>query len=456
MEATTSAGPAAPADPFRLDDSHESAIKLRLSIMMFLQYAIWGAWLPLFFAFLTGHRGLTGAQAGLLFSIGATGALLAPFIAGQIADRWFNTEKFLAISHLIGAVLVWKLATVDTWPGLISYSLLYSLVYAPTLALTNSLAFHHLTDRDRDFGKVRVWGTIGWIVVGIGFAQYLLYRHTPAGASEELIKVTQLAGIADSLRLSAILGVVMAIYCLTLPKTPPQRGKQNFAAAEALKEVMAGSLKTLFLVAFFVGCIHQFYFVLTAPFLQSVVKLSTESGVGMWLNRIFGAGGGGLMTIGQISEIVVLAIIPFFATRYSRKALLTVGLLAYIVRFAVFAFLPVPVAVVPALALHGLCFGCFIFVAFMIVDEETSKDVRASAQGLFNLVIVGLGTIIGNLFAGQVAAVAALPEGGFNFRTLFAIPMAVGIVCLLLLLALYPRKLPATAKGLEQQPEVAA
>src|SRR5687768_12104822 len=109
MEATTSAGPAAPANPFRLDDSHESAIKLRLSIMMFLQYAIWGAWLPLFFAFLTGHRGLTGAQAGLLFSIGATGALLAPFIAGQIADRWFNTEKFLAISHLIGAVLVWKL-----------------------------------------------------------------------------------------------------------------------------------------------------------------------------------------------------------------------------------------------------------------------------------------------------------------------------------------------------------
>src|SRR4029453_6792986 len=149
----------------------------------------------------------------------------------------------------------------------------------------------------------------------------------------------------------------------------------------------------LFLVSFFVGCVHQFYFVLTAPFLQSTVNMSTESGVGMWLNRIFGAGGGGLMTIGQISELVVLAIIPFFAKRYSRKALLTVGLLAYIVRFAVFAFLPVPAAIIPALALHGLCFGGFIFVAFMIVDEETSKDVRASAQGLFNLVIVGLGTI---------------------------------------------------------------
>jgi nucleoside transporter len=423
--------------------------------MMFLQYAIWGAWLPLFYSFLTGHRGLTGTQAGLLFSIGATGALLAPFIAGQIADRWFNTEKFLALSHLLGAILVWRLATVDTWPGLIAYSLLYSLLYAPTLALTNSLAFHHLVDRDRDFGKVRVWGTIGWIVVGIGFAQYLLYRHTPAGASPDVVRAAQVAGIADSLRLSAILGLGMAIYCLTLPKTPPQRGKKNFAAAEALKEVMGGSLKTLFLVSFFVGCIHQFYFVLTAPFLQSTINMSTEQGVGMWINRIFGAGGGGLMTIGQISELVVLAFIPIFAKRYSRKALLTVGLLAYVTRFAVFAFLPVPAAIIPALALHGLCFGCFIFVAFMIVDEETSGDVRASAQGLFNLVIVGLGTIIGNLFAGYVGKIATRPDGT-DFRVLFSIPMAVGIGCLILLLLFYPRKLPATAKGLEHQPDAAA
>src|SRR2546421_10951424 len=129
----------------------EPGIKFKLSVMMFLQYGIWGAWLPLFFAYLTGHLGLPAAKAGLLFSIGAIGALLAPFIAGQIADRWFNTEKFLAISHLLGAVLVWQLASVTTWSQLAIYGLLYSLVYAPTLALTNSLAFHHLRDRDREF-----------------------------------------------------------------------------------------------------------------------------------------------------------------------------------------------------------------------------------------------------------------------------------------------------------------
>jgi nucleoside transporter len=416
-------------------------IRVKLSIMMFLQYAIWGAWLPLFFAFLTGHRHLSNEQAGMLFSIGATGALLAPFIAGQIADRWFNTEHFLAISHLVGAVLVWKLAVVDSYSQLIVYSLLYSLIYAPTLALTNSLAFHHLVDRDREFGKVRVWGTVGWIVAGIAVAQWLLYRYTPAGADAATRKAEQLAGMADSLRLSAVLGVVMGIYCLLLPKTPPRRDKQNFAAAEALREIMANrALLVLFVVSFFIACIHQFYFVLTAPFLQTKIQLSSDSGVGMWINRIFGVGGGGLMTIGQISELVVLAMMPFIVQRVQKKIILLVGLLAYVLRFAVFAYLPTPATVIPALALHGVCFGCFFFIAFMIVDELTSKDVRASAQGLFNLVIVGLGVVFGNLFAGKVAAVATLPDGGTDFTKMFSIPMWVGLASLIVLAIAYPKK----------------
>jgi nucleoside transporter len=418
-----------------------TAVKVKLSIMMFLQYAIWGAWLPLFFAFLTGHRHLTGEQAGMLFSVGATGALLAPFIAGQIADRWFNTEHFLAISHLIGAVLVWKLAEVETYSGLLVYSVLYSIIYAPTLALTNSLAFHHLVDRDREFGKVRIWGTVGWIVVGIAVAQWLLYAHTPAGADAAAQKDAQLAGMADSLKLSAILGVIMGLYCIMLPKTPPRRDKQNFAAAEALSEIMSNrGLLVLFVVSFFVACIHQFYFVLTAPFLQNKIQLSSETGVGMWINRIFGVGGGGLMTIGQISELVVLAVMPFVVQRVSKKIILLVGLVAYVLRFAVFAFAPTPAAVIPALALHGVCFGCFFFIAFMIVDEMTSKDVRASAQGLFNLVIVGLGVVFGNLFAGKVAAVATLPDGGTDFTKMFSIPMWVGLGCLIALALGYPRK----------------
>src|SRR5689334_6111079 len=301
----------------------EPGIKFKLSIMMFLQYGIWGAWLPLFFAYLTGHLGLPAAKAGLLFSIGAIGALLAPFIAGQIADRWFNTEKFLAISHILGAVLVWQLAKVTKWNELVAYSLLYSVIYAPTLALTNSLAFHHLPDRDRDFGKVRVWGTIGWIVVGIGVAQWLLYKHSQ-GTTPQEVRASQLAGMADALRASAVLGVMMGIYCLVLPKTPPSTGKQPFAAAEAMKEVLRQPLLVLFIVSFFVACIHQFYFVMTAPFL---ISLNIQTPM---INRVFGVGGGGLMTIGQMSEMVVLAIMPFVIKQLNRKAILLIGLGAYV------------------------------------------------------------------------------------------------------------------------------
>ena len=415
------------------------ALNARLSAMMFLQYAIWGAWLPLFWSFLTEHRGFSGQATGNLFSIGAVGALFAPFIAGQIADRWFNTERFLAFSHIAGGVLVWQLASVTTYSGFILFGLLYSLIYAPTLPLTNSLAFHHLPDRDRDFGKVRVWGTVGWIAVGIGIGQWLLHRHTPAGIEGAAARAAHVAGMADSFRLSAILGIVQGLYCLSLPATPPQPGRRKFAPLAALGEIKRMPLVALFLISFPVACVHQFYFVHTAGFLGKL-----DHPLAAKINTVFGVGGGGLMTIGQMAEIVVLAFMPVVARRVGRKGLLAVGLLAYIGRFAVFAFAPTPALVLPALALHGLVFGCFFFVCFMVVDENTSRDVRASAQGLFNLVIVGLGTIVGNFFSGWVYDTAT-KDKVTDFRLLFSIPMGVVVACLVLFFLIYPSKKPQEA-----------
>lgn len=415
---------------------------VRLSVMMFLQYAIWGSWLPIFWAFLTEHRHLEPAQAGNLFAIGAIGALAGPFIAGQIADRYFNTERFLALSHLIGAVLVWQLARLETYGTLLVFALLYSLIYAPTLPLTNSLAFHHLPDRDRDFGKVRVWGTIGWIAVGIGVGQWLLHRHTPGPATLGeaalgAVRQAQVAGMADAFRLSAILGALLGVYCLTLPNTPPQPGRQKFAPFEALGEIRSSrALIVLFALSFPVACVHQFYFVHTAGFLGTLNVGGDLEGI---INNVFGVGGGGLMTLGQMAEIAVLAVMPLAAKRLSRKTVLAVGLVAYTLRFAVFAYVPRPIAVLPALALHGLCFGCVFFVAFMIVDEETSADVRASAQNLYNFVIIGLGVIVGNLFAGQVAQVAK-SASGTDYALLFSIPMWIAAACLVSLLLFYPKR----------------
>ena len=431
------------ASSVTLSDAPPMGAKLgsQLSIMMFLQYAIWGAWLPLLWPFLSGHRNFPGNEIGHMFAIGAVGAIIAPFVAGQIADRFFATEKFLGISHIIGGVLIWNLSSLDGYWPFLAFSFAYSVVYSPTLSLTNSLAFHHLPDRDRDFGRVRMWGTIGWIAVGIGIGQWLLHRHTPAEGSAAVIQAAQYAGMADAFKLSGGLGIIMGIFCFVgLPSTPPSKEKKSNASLKALGEIKKNPLLTLFLLAVPISCIHQFYFVHTSTFL-GIYQAKAEGFIDL-VNKIVGVGGGGLMTIGQMSEFGVLALIPLVAKRLSRKSLLAIGIVAYGLRMFLFAYvevLPLPevLTLILGVALHGVCFGCFIFVAFMIVDEETTGDVRASAQSLFNLVIIGIGIIVGSLVAGEVAERATV-NGVMNYRTLFSFPMWTAVVCLVILLAFYP------------------
>ncbi|QDV07606.1 Putative nucleoside transporter YegT [Planctomycetes bacterium Poly30] len=415
-----------------------TGLNARLSFMMFLQYAIWGAWLPILYPFLTGHRAFTLEQFGWIMSGSAVGAIIGPFLAGQIADRYFNTEKFLGISHLIGAGLVYKLSTTTEFKTFLALSVVYGLVYAPTLALTNSLSFAHLPDRDRDFGRVRLWGTIGWIAAGIAVGQWLLLKHTPVDVTAKAIEAAQDAGRADAFRLSALLGVFMGLYCFTLPNTPPSEGaKEQSATAEALGEIRRQPLLTLFLIAVPVSCIHQFYFVYTSQFLSGYGQDAANT-----INKIFGVGGGGLMTIGQMSELLVLAIIPFLAKSLSRKSLLAIGLLAYGVRMALFAYTDSLATVLLGVALYGLCFGCFIFVAFMVVDEETTPDVRATAQNLFNLVIIGVGIILGSWIATWVGAWATPENEAMDYTKLFSVPMYASLACLAILLAFYPSRSP--------------
>ncbi len=429
----------------------------RLSIMMFLQYAIWGAWLPLLWNYLSGHLGFEGERIGEIFMVGGIGAVLGPFIAGQFADRFMNTEKLLGICHILGGVLIWQLSWIDTYQMFLLFSLLYSLIYAPTLALTNSLSFHHLPNRDKDFGKVRVWGTVGWIAVGICIGQYLLHNCTPAidpaltGDALTAAKTAQInaqnAGIMMAFKLSAALGVIMGLYCFTLPSTPPDKQEKSNAAAKAVHEICYQPLITLFLIAVPVSCIHQFYFVHTAPFVQQV-QAGSDAGIATWINSIFGVGGGGLMTLGQMSEIIVLALMPILAVTFSRKSLLTIGLIAYALRFFLFQSVGTVegsasemqlAMAIGGILLHGLCFGCFIFVAFMVVDEQMSADVKASGQNLFNLVVIGIGIIVGSLIAGWVAGWAKVDDV-MHYEKLFGIPMWGAIICLAIFLVAYPSK----------------
>jgi nucleoside transporter len=405
--------------------------------MMFLQYAIWGAWLPILYPFLMGHRGFSLDQTGLCLMAGAVGALAGPFIAGQLADRSFATEKLLAISHFVGAIIVYFLAGADKFEVFLALSFVYGLVYAPTMALTNSISFANLPDRDRDFGPVRLWGTIGWIAAGIGIGQILLRSYND---SPELLNEGRGVGFL----IAAGLGVVMAVYCLTLPHTPPTKSAEEKTAwLEGVKEVFKQPLITLFAIAVPVSMIHQFYFVFTSDFVtkvQAAAKSESADAFSNWVNQIFGVGGGGLMTIGQMTEIAVLALIPFFAKSVSRKNLLMIGLAAYAARMALFAFAPSLPTVILGIALHGFCFGCFIFVAFMVVDENTTPDIRATAQNLFNLVIVGIGIIVGSLFATSVVAKYATAGGEMDYQKLFSVPMYMALGCLALMFLFYPSK----------------
>ncbi len=427
--------------------------RLRLSLMMFLQYAIWGAWLPLLWPYLSNHLKFSGADIGNAFALGALGSVFAPWIAGQVADRYFNTERFLGLAHIAGGVLVWMLASVQTVEQFLWFSFLYSVVYSPTLPLTNSLALSHC-DRDRDFGKVRLWGTVGWIVVGIAIGQWLLRVHTPGAealagldgaAARAKVDAARFAGMADAFKLSGALGVIMGVFCLlALPSTPPQAGRRRSAIGEAIQQVRLAPLVTLFMLAVPVSCIHQFYFVHTSGFVGGLQGGDGDA-FSRAVNAVFGVGGGGLMTIGQMSEILVLGFIPALAATFSRKTLLAIGLAAYAARMFLFAYGPGMAAgagmspltfVIPGIALHGLCFGCFIFVAFMIVDEQTTGDVRASAQSLFNLVIIGIGIIVGSKIASAVSDITKV-DGVQDYRAMFSVPMWGALFCLVMLLMFY-------------------
>ena len=383
------------------------SLRPKLSIMMFLQYAIWGAWLPILYPFLLHHRGFELSQVGWVLAAGASGALVGPFIAGQVADRWMATEKFLAICHLVGAGVGLVSGGGRELPGLpVAVPALRNHLYADPGSDQLADALHHVQDPDRDFGPIRVWGTVGWIAAGIGVGHWLLAKHTPEGTAE-IVAAAQNAGRADAFRLSGILGLVMGLYCFFLPHTPPAKnaGESN-ASLRAISEAKRQPLLTLFLIAVPVSMVHQFYFVHTSDFLTLLQnnKIGGE-GFSDKVNAIFGVGGGGLMTIGQMAEIVVLAAMPFLAKNVSRKNLLLVGLLAYAARMALFAHADDSLlAIMFALALHGICFGCFIFIAYLVVDENTTEDVRASTQNLFNLVIFGVGIIVGSKFATEIGA----------------------------------------------------
>ncbi len=381
--------------------------KTRLGIMMFLQYAIWGAWAPVLSEYLMRELHFTGVQVGWIYAVLPLATIVAPFLGGQVADRWLASEKVIALLQLAGGVVLLVMSRITSYATLLPLMLFYCLLYAPTLAITNSLAMINLESSEKEFGRIRVWGTIGWIAAG-----WLLAAWRYGGQSAMLR--------GDTLFLAGIFSLIMGLQAFSLPHTPPKKeGVNPLAFLEALKMLREKNFLIFVTITFVVATELEFYYILTAPFLQSPV-------IGL-PPKVISA----VMTIAQVAEIFVMAfLLSTFLAKYGMRNTLAIGALAWPVRYIIFAIGKPAWLVIASLALHGFCYVFFFTAAFIYVDTVAPKDIRASAQSLIAIIALGLGRFLGSLFAGWIKDMFTV-EGVTNWRLVFIVPCALTILCAL-------------------------
>lgn len=373
-------------------------MKTRLFAMMFLEFFIWGAWLPLIFGYLPG-LGFDATQQSLILNAFPIAAIVAMFFSNQFADRNFSAERFVAASHLIGGVSIMALAWVTDFWTFFALMLVHCLFYVPTISITNSIAFAAMKDAQQEFGIVRMGGTIGWICAAWPFTFILVdwakvNEKQPDGIVDWLGTVlgSGLTGTAlqEGTRwtfiVAGIASLVLAAFSLTLPHTPPKpavKGEDSMAWLKAMRLLGTPFVFVLWIVTFIDAFVHNCYFNWTGRFLGAV-------GIpGNWIMPV--------MSIGQVAEIVTMAMLGLVLKSLGWRMTMIFGILGHAARFAVFAFFQdSPELVVAVNVLHGICYAFFFATVYIFVDEFFPKDIRSSAQGLFNLMILGIGALAAN------------------------------------------------------------